>query len=101
MFSTVSEAFLFVQSNGSNGLIQHLFNTFTATVIADSMSFHDLPKRILCPSDSIRNSFDMRADVNSVVWGTLDIFEQTFVFWGILGNSPLYTVRKLTTHHYL
>ena len=44
---------------------------------------------------------DMRADVNSVVWGTLDIFEQTFVFWGILGNSPLYTVRKLTTHHYL
>ena len=68
------------------------------------MSFHDLPKRILRPSNSIRNStrssFDMRTDVNSVVWGTLDIFEQTFVFWGILGNSPLYTVRKLTTHHY-
>ena len=48
-----------------------------------------------------KNTHDMRADVNSVVWGTLDIFEQTFVFWGILGNSPLYTVRKLTTHHYL
>ena len=75
-----------------------------ATVISTTKvpigPFHDLPKRILCPSDSIRNSFDMRLDANSVVWGTLDIFEQTFVFWGILGNSPLYTVRKLTTHHY-
>ena len=104
MFSTVSETFLFLQSNGSNGPIQHLFNTFTATGIADSMSFHDLPKRILRPSNSIRNStrssFDMRADVNSVVWGTLDIFEQTFVFWGILGNSPLYTVGERTKRHY-
>ena len=100
MFLTVSEAFLFLRSNRSKAATQHLPSTFTATDIADSMSFHDLPKRILRPSNSIRNSFDIRAGANSVVWGTLDIFEQTFVFSGILGNSPLYTVRKLTTHHY-
>ena len=67
MFLTVSEAFLFLQPNESKAAAQHLPGTFTAIGITDSASFHDRPQHILRPSNSIRNSFDMRANANSVV----------------------------------
>ena len=67
VFSTISEAFLLLQPNGAKAATQHLPSTFTAIGITDSPSFHDRPQRILHPSNSTRNSFDMRSDANSVV----------------------------------
>lgn len=52
MFSTVSEAFLFLRPNGLNSPIQHLFNTFTAKATSSIQNFQPVEK---CADSNLPN----------------------------------------------
>ena len=53
MFSTVSEAFLFLRPNGLNSPIQHLFNTFTAKATSSIQNFQPVEK---CADSNLPNA---------------------------------------------